>query len=55
MLDLIPYEWAVDQHVPLVYFILALLTRPSTWTKTGLKLIRKRFGGIEGGKDNSQQ
>lgn len=53
MLDAIPVEWLIDQHVPLVYFILALLTRPSTWTKTGLKLIQKRFGGIDGGNDGN--
>ena len=34
MIDSIPVDWLFNQHVPLIYFIIALLTRPAMWAKT---------------------
>lgn len=43
-----PIEWLVDQHVPLVFFLAALLTQPSTWSRVVVNAIRKRFGSDDG-------
>jgi hypothetical protein len=51
MFELIPYQWAVDQHVPLIYFLLALLTNPATWTRAALNVLKRRFSGIEAATD----
>lgn len=32
MIEQIPTAWLVDQEVPLVFFIVALVTKPHTWT-----------------------
>jgi hypothetical protein len=44
MLDTLPVEWLLDQHVPLLFFILALLTEPATWSKAVLAAVRRRLG-----------
>jgi hypothetical protein len=43
MIDAIPYEWLLENDVPLLFFIIALLTRPSTWSKTVVGALKERF------------
>jgi hypothetical protein len=38
MLETLPLEWLFKQDVPLIFFILAMLTRPATWSKKAAKL-----------------
>jgi hypothetical protein len=52
MLDQLPLRWLIDQHVPLIFFILALLTEPKSWSKAAVAMVNQRLGGIEGGNDN---
>jgi hypothetical protein len=33
MLESLPLKWLVDQSVPLVFFIIALLTHPREWSR----------------------
>lgn len=47
MIEQIPISWLFKQEVPLVFFIIALLTRPSTWTRQVVSFIRSRLGGEE--------
>jgi len=35
--------WLLEQHVPLAWFLLALLTNPSTWTDRARTIVEKRF------------
>jgi len=43
MIDSIPVDWLFESDVPLFFFIIALLTKPSTWSKTVIDTIRSRF------------
>jgi len=45
MIDAIPTAWLFDQHVPLIYFVIALLTRPSQWSKQVRELISELWSG----------
>lgn len=54
MIEALPIEWLVDQHVPLIFFLLALLSEPATWSKRIVNLLHKRFDGIERGSNSDQ-
>jgi len=41
MLDALPLSWLFEQDVPLIFFILAMLTRPATWSKKAGNLFSK--------------
>lgn len=43
MSELLQATWLVEQSVPLLWFIIALLTRPATWSKRATKLFREQF------------
>lgn len=43
MID-VAFNWLVEQEVPLVFFIVALLTKPMTWSRLAMKAMKKRFG-----------
>jgi hypothetical protein len=45
MLDQLPLRWLFDQHVPLLFFILALLTEPKSWSKAAVAMLNQRLGG----------
>jgi len=38
------FEWAARAGPPNVVFVLALLTRPSTWSKKAMQIVEDRFG-----------
>jgi len=40
MPDLLPLEWLVENNVPLLFFLLALLTSPATWSKRAGTVIK---------------
>lgn len=44
MIDAIPLDWLLENNVPLLFFIIALLTEPSTWSKAVIGALKKRFG-----------
>jgi len=44
MIDAIPLDWLLENDVPLLFFIIALLTKPAQWSKTVVTAIRARFG-----------
>ena len=40
MIEMIPVEWLFEENVPLIAFLIALLTHPATWAKRVLSVAR---------------
>lgn len=47
MIDPLPVDWMFNQHVPLIWFLIALLTHPATWAERGLGFLKSKAGGEE--------
>lgn len=39
MIETLPIDWLFIQEVPLFFFLVALLTRPTTWAKRTTQLV----------------
>ena len=48
MVPLTDLTWLTEQSVPLLWFIIALLTRPTTWSQRATKLLQKKFSNGDG-------
>lgn len=47
MIDSLPLDWLVVQQVPLIWFLIALLTHPATWAERGLGFLKSKAGDGE--------
>ena len=42
-IEQLPLDWLIEQEVPLLFFVIALLTKPTQWSDAVVTTIKNHF------------